>query len=108
MCRSTRHHEAGPAPGPDLHRYCIIGIPPGRTLRSIPFSTAVRWGRPMTREKGAAMATAHGASLDIPTPDGVADAYLAHPDDGNPHPGVLLYPDAFGPRATVEEAAKRL
>ncbi|QLH26020.1 dienelactone hydrolase family protein [Streptomyces sp. Rer75] len=54
------------------------------------------------------MASAHGTSLDVPTPDGVADAYLAHPDDGNPHPGVLLYPDAFGPRASVEEAAKRL
>jgi carboxymethylenebutenolidase len=54
------------------------------------------------------MASAHGASLDIPTLDGAADAFLAHPDDGNPHPGVLLYPDAFGLRTTVEDAAKRL
>ncbi|MFD7503006.1 dienelactone hydrolase family protein [Streptomyces sp. NPDC059850] len=54
------------------------------------------------------MASVHGTPLDIPTLDGVADAYVAHPGDGDPHPGVLLYPDAFGPRATVEEAAKRL
>lgn len=47
-------------------------------------------------------------ALDIPTPDGVADAYLAHPDDGEPHPGVLLYMDAFGLRPSLEEMAKRL
>ncbi|MGX7759714.1 dienelactone hydrolase family protein [Streptomyces angustmyceticus] len=54
------------------------------------------------------MTSVHGASLDIPTPDGVADAYLAHPDDGAPHPGILLYMDAFGLRPSLEEMAKRL
>ncbi|WP_260636942.1 dienelactone hydrolase family protein [Streptomyces angustmyceticus] len=54
------------------------------------------------------MTSVHGGSLDIPTPDGVADAYLAHPDDGAPHPGVLLYMDAFGLRPSLEEMAKRL
>lgn len=54
------------------------------------------------------MASVHGASLDIPTPYGVADAYLAHPDDGKPHPGVLLYMDAFGLRPSLEELAGRL
>ncbi|WP_326622640.1 dienelactone hydrolase family protein [Streptomyces decoyicus] len=54
------------------------------------------------------MTSVHGAPLDLPTPDGVADAYLAHPDDGEPHPGVLLYMDAFGLRPALEEMARRL
>ncbi|MGW7573421.1 dienelactone hydrolase family protein [Streptomyces sp. NPDC054765] len=54
------------------------------------------------------MTSVHGAPLDIPTADGVADAYLAHPDDGEPHPGVLLYMDAFGLRPSLEAMARRL
>ncbi|MEU5211744.1 dienelactone hydrolase family protein [Streptomyces sp. NPDC020742] len=54
------------------------------------------------------MTTVHGTPLDIPTPDGTADAYLAHPDDGAPHPGVLLYMDAFGLRPSLEGMARRL
>ncbi|MGW2412979.1 dienelactone hydrolase family protein [Streptomyces tubercidicus] len=54
------------------------------------------------------MTSVHGTRLDIPTPDGVADAYLAHPDDGTPHPGVLLYMDAFGLRPSLEEIARHL
>ncbi|WP_189301893.1 dienelactone hydrolase family protein [Streptomyces albospinus] len=54
------------------------------------------------------MATVNGVSLDIPVPDGTADAYLAHPDDGGPHPGVLLYMDAFGLRPSLQEMARRL
>ena len=34
-------------------------------------------------------------------PDGVADAYLARPDD-EPHPGVLLLMDAYGLRPVIE------
>ena len=40
-------------------------------------------------------------------PDGVADAYLARPDDG-PHPAVLLVIDAFGPREQIERRADRI
>lgn len=46
--------------------------------------------------------------VDIPTPDGTADAYLAHPDDGAPHPAVLLYMDAFGLRPHLKGMADRL
>ncbi|MGN2636369.1 dienelactone hydrolase family protein [Nocardia takedensis] len=42
-------------------------------------------------------------TLDVPTPDGAADAYLAHPDDGRAHPGVLLFMDAFGLRPWLRE-----
>jgi dienelactone hydrolase len=45
--------------------------------------------------------------VEITTSDGVADAYLARPDD-RPHPGVLVITDAFGLRPTIEEMADRI
>lgn len=55
------------------------------------------------------MSTAvHGSSVDIPTPDGIADAYLTHPAEPGPHPGVLLYMDAFGLRPHLRSMADRL
>jgi carboxymethylenebutenolidase len=55
------------------------------------------------------MSTAvHGSSVDIPTSDGTADAYLTHPADERPHPGVLLYMDAFGLRPHLRSMADRL
>lgn len=47
-------------------------------------------------------------ALHIPTPDGQADAFAAFPDDGERHPGVLLYTDAFGVRAELENRARDL
>ncbi|OIJ93382.1 dienelactone hydrolase family protein [Streptomyces monashensis] len=46
--------------------------------------------------------------LDIPTEDGVADAYLVRPADGEPRPGVLLYQDAYGLRPHLKKMADRL
>ncbi|MDX3314333.1 dienelactone hydrolase family protein [Streptomyces sp. NPDC054884] len=54
------------------------------------------------------MTSVQGTALDIPTGDGVADAYLAHPGDGAPRPGVLLYQDAFGLRPQLRSMADRL
>ncbi|MFE4960274.1 dienelactone hydrolase family protein [Streptomyces sp. NPDC056653] len=54
------------------------------------------------------MNAVRGASVDIPTQDGVADAYLTHPDDSSPHPAVLLYMDAFGLRPHLKKMADRL
>ncbi|KRD11951.1 MULTISPECIES: dienelactone hydrolase family protein [unclassified Streptomyces] len=54
------------------------------------------------------MTSVQGTALDIPTEDGVADAYLACPDDGVPRPGVLLYQDAFGLRPQLRAMADRL
>jgi carboxymethylenebutenolidase len=45
--------------------------------------------------------------VEIRTPDGVADAYLARPDDG-PHPGVLFIMDAYGLRPTIDEMVERI
>ena len=62
----------------------------------------------------AATATASAAGLpvvetnvEVKTPDGVCDAAFIHPVSGS-HPGVLLWPDAFGLRPSMREMAKRL
>ncbi|MFF9401491.1 dienelactone hydrolase family protein [Streptomyces sp. NPDC014744] len=54
------------------------------------------------------MTAVYGTSVDIAAPDGIADAYLVHPDDGVPHPAVLLYMDAFGLRPRLRSMADRL
>lgn len=47
------------------------------------------------------------STVEIATPDGVAEAYLTRPDD-RPRPGVLFIMDAFGVRPAIEEMADRL
>jgi carboxymethylenebutenolidase len=47
-------------------------------------------------------------SLQIPTADGQADAFAAFPGNGRRHPGVLLYPDAFGMRPVLQQMAREL
>jgi carboxymethylenebutenolidase len=54
------------------------------------------------------MTAVHGTTVDIPTQDGTADAYLVHPAEGGPHPAVLLYMDAFGLRPRLRAMADRL
>src|SRR4051812_11788569 len=48
------------------------------------------------------------STLDIQMPEGVADAYLTRPDDGDRHPGVLFVMDAYGVRPRIEEMADRI
>src|SRR5919206_3481136 len=48
------------------------------------------------------------STVDIQMPDGVADAYLTRPDDGDRHPGVLFIMDAYGLRQRIEEMADRI
>ncbi|MFJ6434362.1 dienelactone hydrolase family protein [Streptomyces sp. NPDC091416] len=47
-------------------------------------------------------------TLHIPTADGLADAFAAFPDDGERHPGVLMYPDGFGIRPVLRDMACEL
>ena len=47
------------------------------------------------------------SSVEITAADGLADAYLARPDDGR-HPGVLFIMDAYGLRPVIEEMAGRI
>jgi carboxymethylenebutenolidase len=46
--------------------------------------------------------------LKIKTPDGIADANLFHPDGDGAWPAIILYMDAFGPRAELFQMADRL
>jgi carboxymethylenebutenolidase len=47
------------------------------------------------------------AEVDVTTPDGVADCYFVHPSSGA-HPGVLIWPDAFGLRPAKKQMGRRL
>jgi carboxymethylenebutenolidase len=46
--------------------------------------------------------------VDVPTADGLADAYLTRPDGDGDHPAVLLVIDAIGLRPRIEEMADRI
>src|SRR5436305_14998663 len=45
--------------------------------------------------------------VTIKTPDGTCDAAFIHPATGT-HPGVLIWPDAFGLRPAMRDMGKRL
>ncbi|MBF6194955.1 dienelactone hydrolase family protein [Nocardia sp. CDC186] len=54
------------------------------------------------------MTAVQGRTIDIQTADGVADAYVAYPDDGAAHPGVLVIQDGFGLRPSLRSLADRI
>jgi carboxymethylenebutenolidase len=47
------------------------------------------------------------ANVEIKTPDGTCDAVFIHPTTGS-HPGVLVWPDAFGLRPAMRDIGKRI
>jgi carboxymethylenebutenolidase len=49
-----------------------------------------------------------GALIEVPVPDGAAEAWVSRPDDTGPHPGVLLFMDAFGIRPQIRTMAERI
>lgn len=46
-------------------------------------------------------------TIEITTADGVAEAYVTRPDEGD-HPGVLMFMDAIGLRPRIEDMADRI
>jgi carboxymethylenebutenolidase len=50
----------------------------------------------------------NGSTIDVPTPDGVADCYLTRPLGDGGHPGVLFMIDAIGLRPRIEQMADRI
>lgn len=46
-------------------------------------------------------------AVQVKTPDGVCDAAFIHPTTGA-HPGVLVWPDAFGLRPAMRDIGKRI
>ena len=63
-------------------------------------------GLAMLLTRGNAQAVT-ASDIDVETPDGVADCYFVHPPTGT-HPGVLIWPDAFGLRPAMKQIAGRL
>ena len=59
----------------------------------------------LPRAAGAVDVTA--ADIDVSTPDGTADCHFVHPSSGA-HPGVLIWPDAYGLRPAFRQMGKRL
>ena len=47
------------------------------------------------------------ANVAVKTPDGVCDAVFIHPTSGS-HPGVIIWPDAFGLRPAMVDMGKRI
>ncbi len=47
------------------------------------------------------------SEIEVTTPDGVCDSYFVRPESGA-HPGVLIWPDAFGLRPAMRQMATRL
>src|SRR6201987_3613617 len=45
--------------------------------------------------------------VTIKTPDGMCDAAFIHPTTGS-HPGVIIWPDAFGLRPSMRDIGKRI
>ena len=65
---------------------------------------------------GLALAAGSASAADVPvvesdvvvrTPDGVCDAAFIRPTSGS-HPGVLVWPDAFGLRPAMRDIGKRI
>ena len=81
------------------------------------------WRGELTRRQFGAMALGAGLAVMLPksahavevsgkdvqiiTPDGVADAFIAHPQKGT-FPAVLIWPDIFGLRPAFRAMATRL
>jgi carboxymethylenebutenolidase len=49
-----------------------------------------------------------GKDVDIQTPDGAMDAYVAHPDGGGPFPLVVLFMDVWGLREELFAIARNV
>ncbi len=64
-------------------------------------------GLAMVLPSPAGAESIEGSDVVVTTPDGRADAYFVHPAKGR-HPGVLMWPDAFGLRPAMKEMAGRL
>ena len=48
------------------------------------------------------------ADITIPTPDGNMDCFTCHPEEGGPHPAVILYMDAPGIREELRDMVRRI
>ena len=80
---------------------------PGDFARRDFVALSVTAGLAATAGPSAAALDVVETNVEIKTPDGTCDAAFIHPKTGS-HPGVLIWPDAFGLRPAMRDIAKRL
>ncbi|HXB70745.1 MAG TPA: dienelactone hydrolase family protein [Candidatus Acidoferrales bacterium] len=81
---------------------------PGDIARREFVALSVAAGLTATAESAAAAGLdVVETNVEIKTGDGTCDAAFIHPKTGS-HPGVLIWPDAFGLRPAMREIAKRI
>jgi carboxymethylenebutenolidase len=80
---------------------------PGDIARRDLVAISVAAGLAVTAGPAAADLDVVETNVDIKTPDGTCDAAFIHPKGGS-HPGVLIWPDAFGLRPSMRGIAKRI
>jgi carboxymethylenebutenolidase len=47
-------------------------------------------------------------TVEVGTRDGVMPVFVTHPEEGGPHPAVILYMDALGVREELRDMARRI
>src|SRR5271170_308475 len=62
----------------------------------------------VTGISGAATTAVIDGDAQVPTPSGVCDAALVHPQGSGAWPAAILFPDIFGVRPAMRDMAKRL
>ncbi len=88
------HEKQGPASN-DLSRRDLVALSVAAGLAAA------------TGAAGAAGLPVVEADVEVKTPDGMCEAAFIHPSTGS-HPGVLIWPDAFGLRPAVRAMGRRL
>src|ERR1700724_1598314 len=95
MMNDKKDHEKGDESLSDLSRRDFVAL-------SVAAGIAAA-----TNPTSAAELPVIETSVEVKTPDGTCDAVFIHPTTGA-HPGVLIWPDAFGLRPALREMGKRL
>jgi carboxymethylenebutenolidase len=75
-------------------------------LRRRDFVTTMAAGMAAAGSVSAALPVTE-TNVEIRTPDGTCDAAFIHPNTGS-HPGVVIWPDAFGLRPSMRDIGKRI
>ena len=92
---TNKNHERNDAPLIDLSRRDFVALSLAAGLAAAAGSAS------------AAELPVVEANVEVKTPDGTCDAAFIHPTTGA-HPGVLIWPDAFGLRPAMRDMGKRI
>src|SRR5712692_3324211 len=95
MTDDKKDHERSDESSSDLSRRDFVAL-------SVAAGLAAR-----TSSASAAELPVVETSVEVKTPDGTCDAVFIHPTTGS-HPGVLIWPDAFGLRPSMRNIGKRI